>query len=467
MARIAEDVGVEAEFSGATLGDRRRVRRLVQLARALDEKPDASYPDATVTDAALEGAYRLLSNEAVSADAILAGHYEQTVERAAAEKWVVAVHDTTSFRFPGEAKREGLGHLHGKGQGFFAHFTLLVAPGELHRPLGVLGLQTVVRKERRGNGTPIARGAVPESVRWQRGVELAEQRLDGRCSVIHVMDREGDSYELWAALIAEDRRFVIRNRFDRPLAENAALRLSDALAGAATVVERLVALSPRRQEKIVISRSRHPARAGRVAKLALSATSVEIRRSCTARTDAPKTLKINVVRVLEVETHGENQPVEWTLATTEPIRTAQDLERIVDAYRARWVIEEYFKALKTGCAFEKRQLESMHTLLNGLAVFAPIAWRLLLLRTLARDASQEPASSALTPTQLAVLSATSKSPLPKNPTVRDAMLAVARLGGHIKNNGEPGWAVLGRGFHKLLAREEGWIAALSSRSDQS
>ena len=37
----------------------------------------------------------------------------------------------------------------------------------------------------------------------------------------------------------------------------------------------------------------------------------------------------------------------------------------------------------------------------------------------------------------------------------------------LDEDGEPGWAVLGRGFHKLLAREEGWIAALNARSDQS
>ncbi len=247
---------------------------------------------------------------------------------------------------------------------------------------------------------------------------------------------------------------MIRNRFDRPLAENAALRLSDALAGAATVVERLVHFlrgAKRRSSSAGADIQRAPAA---VAKLALSATSVDDPPLLHARTDAPKTLKINVVRVLEVETHGENQPVEWTLATTEPIRTAQDLERIVDAYRARWVIEEYFKALKTGCAFEKRQLESMHTLLNGLAVFAPIAWRLLLLRTLARDASQEPASSALTPTQLAVLSATSKSPLPKT---RRYVMQCSRLpvsAVTLRTTASPVGPVLGRGFHKLLAREE-------------
>jgi IS4 transposase len=46
------------------------------------------------------------------------------------------------------------------------------------------------------------------------------------------------------------------------------------------------------------------------------------------------------------------------LYTSEPIDTAEQLLTIVDQYRSRWVIEEFFKALKTGCAFEKRQLES-------------------------------------------------------------------------------------------------------------
>ncbi len=455
---------MRAEFRGAKLGDQRRVGRLVRLASALDERPDASYPDATMTDAGLEGAYRLLSNEAVTADGILAGHYEQTAERAAALPWVIAVHDTTIFQFSGEKGRSGLGHLRGKGQGFLGHFSLLVAPGEPRRPLGVMAMQAVVRETRRAIAKP--RPSLGESARWLRGVELTEERLTGG-KTIHVMDREADSYALWAAMVEAGRSFVIRNRVDRPLSESEEKKISEAVAKASVVVERMVELSPRKQAKIVFNRERRPARARRVARLALSATQIQVRRPANVDKGLAPTLNLNVVRVCELETHGENQRVEWTLVTTEPIESIEDIERIVDVYRARWVIEEYFKAIKTGCAYEKRQLESMHPLLNGLAVFVPIAWRLLLLRTLSRDAADEPASSALTPTQLAVLAATSKPPLSKHPTVREAMLAVARLGGHIKNNGEPGWQVLGRGFQKLLAREEGWIAAASARSDQS
>jgi hypothetical protein len=184
----------------------------------------------------------------------------------------------------------------------------------------------------------------------------------------------------------------------------------------------------------------------------------------TCAKNLPETIRVNFVHVREIDTNGSEPPVDWMLATTEPIDSVADIERVVDIYRSRWVIEEYFKALKTGCGYEQRQLESEQTLSNALALFVPIAWQLLLLRSLSRESEEAPATEALTETQLSVLAAFSKK-LPPKPTVRQAMLAIAGLGGHIKNNGEPGWLVLGRGFQFLLTLEQGWNA--SKRSDQS
>jgi hypothetical protein len=454
---------LDDEFVGAELSDRRRERRLIELARALNEQPSASFPDALRTDAALEAAYRLLRNEAVSADGILAGHYEQTVQRASSEDFVLAVHDTTVFEFSGDSKRDGLGPLRGKGQGFQLHVSLLVAAGEVRRPLGVVSLQTVVRKprarKRKGRPPPDERESAP----WMKGVRAAESLIQGRCSVVHVMDREGDSYDIWAALVASGHRFVIRNSRRRWLADSN-LCLADVLANPTkTVVERNVLLSPRRKKRAVLSKDL-PLRAGRTARLAITAQSFTLRRPIRAEHPLT-TISVNVVHVREVETHGDEEPVEWTLVTTEPIDSPQAVERIVDAYRARWVIEEYFKVIKSGCAYEKRQLESFETLINALAIFIPIAWRLLLLRTLARNTDGEaPATDALTHTQVEVLVATSKRRLPPDPTVRQALQAIATLCGHIKNNGQPGWSVLARGYKKLLAFEEGWIAATRRKS---
>ena len=39
-----------------------------------------------------------------------------------------------------------------------------------------------------------------------------------------------------------------------------------------------------------------------------------------------------------------------------------------------------------------------------------------------------------------------RKPLPSSPTVADIMAAIARLGGHNKSNGPPGWKLLWRGL---------------------
>ena len=141
-----------------------------------------------------------------------------------------------------------------------------------------------------------------------------------------------------------------------------------------------------------------------------------------------------------------SRPIEWRLVTTEPITTTEQVLRIVEWYRTRWLIEEFFKCLKTGCAYEKRQLESLDTLLVALALLAPIAWQLLLMRYLARERPDVGATVALTQRQIAILRATPVGRrLAARPSIRDALRAVARLGGHLRQNGEPGWLVLHRG----------------------
>jgi hypothetical protein len=151
--------------------------------------------------------------------------------------------------------------------------------------------------------------------------------------------------------------------------------------------------------------------------------------------------------------------------TSEPIGTAADLERIVDHYRARWTIEDYFKALKSGCSLERRQVESYDALCKVLAILAPIAWRLLHLRGLARQAPNGRATRAFSSIDLQLLSraaATRGCPPPKN--IRDAFALLARLGGHLKSNGPPGWHTLGRGYEQLLLLRVGWQLAIESQA---
>ena len=116
------------------------------------------------------------------------------------------------------------------------------------------------------------------------------------------------------------------------------------------------------------------------------------------------------------------------------------------------------KAIKTGCAYESREFRTLHALLIVLAMTLPIACELLWLRSRARSDATAPATDVLTPQQLKLLRQIATRPVPARATAREALYALAGLGGHARRNGEPGWLVLYRGMQKLLAYEEGYEA---------
>jgi hypothetical protein len=262
---------------------------------------------------------------------------------------------------------------------------------------------------------------------------------------------------------------VIRATHDRRLANHLVgyEKLSEVLTTVEVVVEREAKLSGRKDSEAPKKKAIYPPRQARIAKLAIGAESISLKRPRPHPRDSeekrqktlPPSLIVNVVRVWEPDPPEDQPGVEWVLFTTEPIESAEDLRRIVDRYRARWTIEEYFKALKTGCAYEERQLGDYESLVNALAVFAPIACTLLALRSEVRRDPDAPAERVLTATQLEVLRALGRLPLPPAPSSRDVLLAVAALGGHIKYSGDPGWITLGRGYSELLVLTRGWEAA--------
>lgn len=443
------------------MGDVRLSRRVGAVAQGLMDQPGVSLPKAMGTEAGLEGAYRLVNHEEVSPGRLLRPHVEATAGRVAAARMAYAISDTTEVRYGGD-EREGLGPLQGGGRGFLAHVCLAVAADGSRLPLGVLSLETVVRAETRKNHTRASRRSPErESLRWRRGVEAAQAAIDGRAELIHLMDAEADIYGLLARL-KERSRFIVRVAQNRAgVEETETGRLFAGLAEATVQVTREIQLSAR-----VAATKGHPRRKARLARLSIAARTLTISRPAPAPTDSPRTLTLNFVRVFEQSPPADEPAMEWKLVTSERIDSAEALERIVDGYRTRWVIEELFKALKSGCGLERSQLESLDALLNFLALKLPVAVQLLALRSLAND--QRQALAVLTRTQLEALHLMSSKPLGRNPSVAEAFTAIARLGGHIRNNGPPGWIVIGRGFDDLLKYEAVLLALKNPKKrDQS
>ena len=416
------------------------------------------------SDAELEATYRFFSNPRVTPSMILASHYGCTASRSKEHSKVWIAHDTTEFRFGGESQRKGLGKIKGLSAGFSGHYSLAVVPGEVRDTLGLLNVELVNDTKKIGMRSVKVRQEAPDrrSKRWEDGVERCAELLGKKCQSIHLMDREADSYPLWAFMVERKQDFVVRVSWNRKVVckqtnINKLFDLLDEKNEEPWVLKRSVQLSARaRPIGNSKYKKRFPKRPARNATLGIRAMPVTVKRTLAGGEKTPDFLDLQVVRVREINPPKDQPPVEWHLITTLPIDTKEQIAEIVDAYRGRWIIEEYFKALKTGCSFEKRQLESYDALTLALALLSPVAWRLLRLKTLNRESPTVPASQILTPAQLEILREIARDPLPDNPTVANVLFAIARLGGFLKHNKSPGWQTIGNGFHELLSMEMGW-----------
>lgn len=447
MPPAAPQPAVADEYRHSQLGDRRLDTRLVEIGSALASSPSSSFPTLFKETAAQEALYRFLRNPRVTLDKVLQPHAEATVVRMSQTPLSLVVHDTTECVFKGDG-REDLPELRPGTFGFNVHLSLAVSADPRRHPYGVLAASVID-------------DAHSNRDRWIAQAIRAEEQVGGATECIHVMDREADVYSLFAIAQQRGMRFVVRARHDRLLAEidEQERTLIEQLKHATDIAEREVAISERRATKktsMPDEKRKRPPRNSRIARLRFRAVTITIPRPQRQDKALPTMLKLNVVHVREIDAPTGVDPVDWMLATTEPIDTRQDVLAVVDAYRSRWLIEDYNKALKTGCSYESRQLESYATLTVALGLLIPLAWNLLLLRAYGRM-KDVAASVVMEDGRLRLLRAMAtkiKRAVPENPTAQDVMLAVAALGGHIARNGDPGWQVLWRGYRDLLFAEE-------------
>ena len=268
------DIG--REFRGALLGDQRRGARLERIGARLALDPSQSFPEAMASEGQLEAFYRFLNSDDVSFAGILRPHAMMTAERCDDRDDVLILHDTTSLEFTGA--REGLGRLQTSARnGFFLHASLAVTAGR--EPLGVLAAETWVRKRatrKSRNQRHRRRDPNRESLRWARGILAAEQLLSHPRRGVHVMDREGDNYDLFACLQSESVRHIVRLAHNRNLVGTEQKLKARALAAKA-VFRRQVTIS-RRKTTRTLDRGIHPDREARTATLAVSAVAVELQR---------------------------------------------------------------------------------------------------------------------------------------------------------------------------------------------
>lgn len=443
----------QQEFEFAQLGDRRRTRRLVNIAAHLAARPGGTLPQAFGEWAELKAAYRFFDQAGVTYERILTPHWERTRQACRQAGEYLLIEDSSELDFTEHRATEDLGMIgDGGGRGFALHTALAVRVECWNldqRPEGSLvGLwnqQCVcARPARKGESRrerlsrPRKTGWWAEALRWAGPVAAG-------CQWIYVADRESDFYEPIERCQQHGVDFVIRGYQDRRLADEPG-RMREALAGAAELGQGTVELRAR------------PGQSARTAVVQMRARRVDLDGPWRPGGWQEPLRGVTVLEVREVDPPaGVSEPLHWLLLSSLPCRTLAQARRVVGRYAARWWIEEYHKALKSGTGVEQSQLQRADRLEALVAVLALVAVRLLSTKLLARSQPEGlEAAQTLGPEALTILE--KKLGRPKGGwTNRTVWVATARLGGFIgrKSDGLPGWQTIWRGWQRLMWMCEG------------
>jgi len=455
----------EQTFGSCNLEDPRRVKRLVDIASRLSIDPTGSLTGICRGDnAAKEGTYKFVENNAVRPEKISGGVHEQTAKIVAKREICLAIQDTTTVDVS-ESLKEGWKEQ-GSPAGYQVHSTLAV-DGKTMEPLGLLDQSRWLRapkgsrpgKKTRGTRAPKEK----ESYKWTAALEAIEKRLPSMANIITVCDREADIYDFLCTLNARKYRYVVRASHDRKIEESTA-SLVKHVSGAAVLGEHVVSIGQRGRQHITKKQQARKARQAREAKTEVRATSVLLSAPSTAKKENAAPISVNVVLVQEPNPPAGIEGIRWLLLTTEPIDSLEQVLTVVGYYSARWLIEEYHKAWKTGCRLEQRRLQTHENFERVMVITAAVAVRILQLRTISQS-EETNCEAILKKNEWQCLYAITETerPLPEQPPSAEwAYYAVAKLAGWFdsKGTGRVGWQTLWKGWERLQLQLAGWNAAL-------
>lgn len=452
-----ENAWVGEEVASAGFGDKRLDKRMAKVLDRLASRPTVSIPAACRGWAETQAAYRFFDNEAVTEHTVLAPHHEASIRRIGQERVVLLIQDTSEFDWTSKQdKIRGLGPLNDESRrGVLAHPTLAVTPERLC--LGVLNADLWVRaalgqREQRQRKA----FADKESMHWLTGYRLAcrvaEQTSDTQ--VVSIADREGDIYEIFAAALPEEGRrkaaFIVRAQHDR------AVNIDDETGKLWEQAAQSMVLG-----HIIVAVPTSPTRKARDAKMTIQAMRVEPRIPYRPEGKLPQ-VTLNAVLIREVDPPEGEEAIAWLLLTNLPVSTFAEASHVVEYYGCRWMIEVFFRVLKTGCTVEKRQLEMTDRLLPCMALLMIVAWRILYVTWMGRTYPNLSCETVFTPEEWkSVWTVVKSKPIPTTPpTLSEFIAMVASLGGHLgrKYDRDPGSQTIWIGLQRLHDFARAWLA---------
>jgi hypothetical protein len=413
---IENDCWAEHEFGGASLGDLRLSNRLVKSAKIQAEKPGCSFSGAGKGQPKdIDGYYRMIEQPATSAvtfDAILAPHREQTIKRMRGQKTVLNIQDGTDLNYSSLAKCTGLG-LIGSNQtkatsrGFHLHSTFVVSTDGI--PLGILRADCEPPKEKTTDKKSVVPIEEKKTFHWIQALRdvntLADVLPDTR--QINVMDREADFYELFEEPCHQNVELLIRASYNRNMGKGEKKLFDQVRSG--KECGRLTIRVPRQSSRPKLSKQKaREKRKERRAEIAVRYRTIKMHAPITPAHKDKQPISLSIVHILEESPPEGQKAVEWFLLTTMPVNSLEDAIECVRWYRLRWRIEDWHRTLKSGCKVEEIAHRTIERLKRGIAIKMVIAWRIMLMTLLSRECSELPADVLFSDVEIKVLKSYAK-----------------------------------------------------------
>jgi hypothetical protein len=436
---LDSDGWAELEFGGAPLGDARLRRRLVQAARLQAAEPGRAFGGLAAVDAPTARAYYRLIDKPDEAgptmDQILAPHRQQTLRRMQAQTTVLCVQDGSTLNFTARDQCTGLGPI-GRNQtaatsrGLLLHSTFVVAPDGL--PLGVLKAQCLAAPEKGADDAP--KKTAPWIEHHRDLVDLRPQLPQTR--LIHVCDREADFFELFDEQRQHGQvELLVRAMHDRAL-RPAPGKLFDTIRQA-PVHSGIQVHVPRQSARPKKSKQKaRPKRPGRRANLQVRYQAFTLPPTSGHPDKAP--LDLCLIHALEQEPPANAAPIEWFLLTTCRIDRAEQAEQCLRWYCLRWRIEDWHRVLKSGCCIDELGHDTAERLRRAIAIRLVIAWRIMLMTLLGREAPTLPTEVLFSDIEVRTLAAYARKRGWNPPTnLGEAVRVLAHIGGYLARAADP------------------------------
>ena len=456
------------EMKTLRLRDARLNKRLVRVLDALAHQPNASIPGACGGAAETMAAYRLFDNENVTFEDVLEPHIVKTRERIAAQRYVVLTQDTTEIDVTRpEQQVAGAGPLDGDSRrGVLLHPLQAFTPDGT--PLGTVHALVIVRSDEKPRNATKTRGerqAVPieekESYRWLVALRQAQQeaRRQPQTEFVCLADSEGDIYELLAeaAQGPDNAHWIVRACQDRALQKNQEEKtvligsLRAQLLAAPVFYQDKVKVRGRKAKVSCEHRGRRQPRESREADVEVRAVRVSLRPPSRPDRRLPP-ITVNAVLVRELNPPEGETAVEWILLGDLPIETIEQVRAFVTYYKTRWMIEVFFRTLKSGCRVEDRRFEHIDRFVRCLAVYLSVTWRTLYVCRLGRSCPDISCEAVFEPTEWKSVYrvVVGKSPA-KAPKLQEMIRVVAQLGGYVnrRRDDPPGPQTVWLGLQRL------------------